>query len=347
MKKLVLTLVLIAMSSVVYGAGYEKMDTLLNASKAKQIEIASQNGDYRIVVEDVDGTGERFCYEEISGMQSQWHKNHSVIVESSSVTDVLILASSSATETAISVSYVEKSGRQRKFRHSTQSSALNRSIGYYRGKENFLDMGVTLSRKGDMRWSVFSSGLGIGWVTPVSSDMKMNISMGKSVELTWANVVGVKVSGNRHHASLGIGIDWRNLVTHGNAYFEKDEFGKIIMLPYDNNASDKRSRIKIFSLQMPLLYGFDFGKKRQWGLTIGPVLNFNTSASLKTSWIEGDREYSVKTRHIGQRPVTVDVMGAINYRHIGIYARYAPMNMFKDNAGIKFGCFSTGLMLFF
>lgn len=36
MKNIFLTLALIAMSSVVYSAEYEKMDTLLNASKANK-----------------------------------------------------------------------------------------------------------------------------------------------------------------------------------------------------------------------------------------------------------------------------------------------------------------------
>lgn len=96
--------------------------------------------------------------------------------------------------------------------------------------------------------------------------------MGKSVELTWANVIGVKVSRSCHHASLGIGLDWRNLVTHGNGYFEKDESGRIIKLPYDSNASDKRSRIKIFSLQMPLLYGFVLAKNDSGDLQLGRCL---------------------------------------------------------------------------
>ncbi len=156
-------------------------------------------------------------------------------------------------------------------------------------------------------------------MTPVSSNVGMDVSMGKSVELTWANVIGVKMSHGRHHLSLGMGLDWRNMVTTGGSYFEKVDGGDIVMSPDEH----------------------------RWGVTLGPVVNFNTSASIKTSWREGDREYSVKTRHIGQRPVTVDVMGAVNYGCLGVYARYAPMNMLKDSAGMKFGCFSTGIMLFF
>lgn len=349
MKKILLLMLSIMIASVAYCENIAEMDTLLAASTAKRIEITSGNGDYKIVVWDIDGTGERFVYESKSEMSSKRKHKHSPNVTSSNrVTDLLILGSVTEYESKVDVAYTDGSGVTRNLKLSNKASkGLNRTIGSYRGTERFLDMGVTFARNGKTKWSVISSGIGIGWVTPVSSNVEMDVSMGKSVELTWANVIGVKMSHGRHHLSLGMGLDWRNMVTTGGSYFEKVDGGDIVMSPYEDGVRDRRSRIKIFSLQMPLLYSFDFGKKHRWGVTLGPVVNFNTSASIKTSWREGDREYSVKTRHIGQRPVTVDVMGAVNYGCLGVYARYAPMNMLKDSAGMKFGCFSTGIMLFF
>ncbi len=148
---------------------------------------------------------------------------------------------------------------------------------------------MTLSDNNKTKWQLITTGIGIGWVTPVSSNIGMDISMGKSIELTWANTIALRMSKGQQHLSLGLGLDWRNLVTHGNSYFEKTDDGRIIMTPYGDSTRDRRSRIKIFSLQMPLLYGFDFGKKNMWGITLGTVLNFNTSASIKTSWRDGDR----------------------------------------------------------
>lgn len=349
MKKVLLTMLSMLVAYAAYCEDSVEMDTMLVASTAKKIEITTSGDDCKVVVWDIDSTGERFIYEN-NGPKADNEKGKSApsVISSSRVTDVLVLGGTSAYESKLKVTYKDSAGIKRSFSSSRQSSSgLNRTVGSYRGTERFLDMGVTFARNGKTKWSVISSGIGIGWVTPVSSNAGMDISMGKSVELTWANVIAVQMSHGQHRVSLGLGLDWRNMVTHGGSYFEKAADGEIVMSPYGDGVRDRRSRIKIFSLQMPLLYGFDFGKKHRWGVTLGPVVNFNTSASIKTSWREGDREYSVKTRHIGQRPVTVDVMGAVNYGCLGVYVRYAPMNMLKDSTGMKFGCFSTGIMLFF
>ena len=175
----------------------------------------------------------------------------------------------------------------------------------------------------------------------------MDVSMWKSNELTWAIILGVKMSHGPHALTTGLGIDWRNYVTKGDRYFHKDDDGKISLMPYEENMTKHRSRIKTFSLQIPVLYGFSFGHRRNFGLEVGPVLNFNTSGSIKTQYTIGSHDYSIKTHKIHQKPVTVDVLGMVRYQSLGLYVRYAPMEVLRTSTGLDFKSISTGIMLMF
>lgn len=187
--------------------------------------------------------------------------------------------------------------------------------------------------------------LGIGWVAPINDSPAMNANMWKSNELTWAIILGVKMTHGRHSLASGLGVDWRNYVTKGDMYFHKADDGKITLMPYEADSRKHRSRIKTFSLQVPLLYGISFGRGGNCQFNLGPILNFNTGGSIKTQYKLDGRDYSVKTGHIGQRPVTVDIFGEIKYKAFGIYVRYSPMSVLKTSAGLDFRSISTGIML--
>ena len=110
MKKILLLMLSIMIASVAYCENIAEMDTLLAASTAKRIEITSGNGDYKIVVWDIDGTGERFVYESKSEMSSKRKHKHSPNVTSSNrVTDLLILGSVTEYESKVDVAYIDGS----------------------------------------------------------------------------------------------------------------------------------------------------------------------------------------------------------------------------------------------
>lgn len=117
------------------------------------------------------------------------------------------------------------------------------------------------------------------------------------------------------------------------------------MRPYDEEAREVKSGFHMFSLQIPVFYRLSFAKN--WGITIGPIVNFNTGAHLTTRFKTGDRENKIDTHGIGQRPVTVDALAAITVGGFGFYARYAPMNVLRDRADLDFNTFSTGIIVAF
>ncbi|MCM1355147.1 MAG: hypothetical protein NC212_01920 [Staphylococcus sp.] len=317
-------------------------ETLLQTSEASSIAIVSNKYRTTITVRHIDGGPDNFYYQ--SDKQNRQKKSGSTTethINFSDITDISVNES----ETEVTVSFTSPEGEPLSYTFKF-SDPDNRSVKSYIGRKGS-DFGFTIARNSYLEWSAISKGLGFGWVSPLNATPDMNTSMWKSNELTWMMIAGVSMTHGRHSLSFGLGIDWQNFVTKGDLYFDKNTDGLISLRPYEEGATEKRSRIKIFSLQLPILYELRFGHNRNLGLNIGPVINFNTSASIKTQYHLNGHEYSVKTNHIGQRPVTVDAIAVVNYKAIGVYFRYSPMKKLRAKTDLDFNSLSTGVMLMF
>lgn len=315
------------------------VDTLLNVSKASIIDINSYGSSTQITVKGLDESKDNFYYD------TQARKNTTAFslfqVQCSDISDVLVLES----ENDVKVSYVDAEGNPRNYNFVFQDPE-NRSQKSYIGAK-WSDFAFNLSDGHPVKWEIVTRGLSLGWVTPVEASPWFDPSMGHSIELSWLMVMGIEMTYRSFSVSAGLGVEGRNFVTKGSRYFLKNPDGRISLEPYADNMAERRSRINVFSLEVPVLCTLKFGNKNYWGVTTGPVVNFNTSANIKTQYKIGDEEYSVKTNGIGQRPVTVDVLLSLHYRGIGLYARYSPMNVLKTASDMEFGAFSTGISLLF
>ncbi len=74
-------------------------------------------------------------------------------------------------------------------------------------------------------------------------------------------------------------------------------------------------------------------KKFTFGL--GPVMNFNTYASIKNRYRDADgNKHKDVYKQIHQRPITVDIMGELSiYNKVSIYAKYSPMSILNSTYG--------------
>lgn len=160
-------------------------------------------------------------------------------------------------------------------------------------------------------------------------------------------VAGVKWKYGRHSISSGLGFNLKNFHLKNGNYFHKESDGKISILPFSNNEEKGVSNLSVFSLQMPILYDIRLSRSGSFGIAAGPIVNFNVHGELSTNYHHGDTRHHITTVHIGQRPVTVDLMGVVRYSPFALYVRYSPMKVLKKSAALDFGSFSTGIMLFF
>lgn len=316
----------------------EGADTLLNASTATRVLLQTNPSSITVNVFGVNGSPDNFFYQ--TGIPGSEKQKIQSTLEFVDISNVSVLEH----DGRITVSFISGTDSPRDVTLDIPDPD-NRYVRTWLGKP-VKEFGINLSNTRTTQWNLVSGGFGFGFVTPVDCKPDFDASMGRSYELTWAMVLGVSMRHGHHSVRAGLGFDWRNYVTKGDRFFFKDD-ETISLLPYDEEMTGRRSRIKVFSLQLPVLYGISFGRRNHWGIELGPVINFNTGGSIKTQYKMDGTSVSLKTGHIGQRPVTVDIMATVHYKAIGLYARYAPMNVLKSSTGLDFRSFSTGIMIGF
>ena len=189
---------------------------------------------------------------------------------------------------------------------------------------------------------------GIGLVSATGQADDMNVKMGNAgMEFILNNLFNWRFQPTRNtHFTLGFGVDWRNYRMKGDRRFLKDG-DNLLIAPYPDDADINFSRIKVFSMTLELML-----KQRIYKgiyLHVGPVINFNTHASIKTRYSVGsgkDKErFKETSSDICQNPITVDFKGQLNFKNIGFYFKYSPTNTLDTDWGPEFKSISTGIVI--
>ena len=146
--------------------------------------------------------------------------------------------------------------------------------------------------------------------------------------------------------SLGFGVDWRNYRMTGDRRFLKQD-NNIIIAPYPEGADVNFSRIKVFSMTLELLLRQKITKRVS--VAAGPVVNFNTHASIKTRYAVGkgkEKEgFKETTSNIHQKPVTFDLKGVLSIDPLSFYFKYSPVNTLETAFGPAFRSMSAGVLI--
>jgi hypothetical protein len=190
-------------------------------------------------------------------------------------------------------------------------------------------------------WNIYTGGFVIGWDNASGID----VNMGRSIDIGWLNVFGAKFKtryGQR--ITAGVGIDWRNFKLHNDVRFHQD--GDILTItPYPEGAESKSSRVKVFSLTVPVLV-----RQRLFStvdIFAGPVVNFNLHASVETTYKLNGEKVKESSNKIHPVPVTVDILGGIKWKFIGAYVRYSPCHVLQERYAPSFTPFTTGIIMGF
>lgn len=202
-------------------------------------------------------------------------------------------------------------------------------------------------RRHDTGWAVGLDGVCVGLTDAVDQTGGGGIQWSKSLEINWLSCLNVGYIFTRSRIYLGLGFDWRNYrATAFGRWLEPDGDGGVRWGSAPEGASVRYSRLKVFSLQLPLMYVWRIPKTYlKWRM--GPILNFNTYSSIKGVYDDpaGNRcEYF--TKDFDRNPVTLDFFASLSYRTaLGVYVRYSPMKVLKDSSSINFTPFSVGLTI--
>lgn len=193
-------------------------------------------------------------------------------------------------------------------------------------------------------WSVSADGLCIGLTDAWGQTGGGGLQWSKSFEINWLSCLNVGYSFSRSRIYFGLGLDWRNYKsTIEGKWLRTDGDGGVMWGSAPDGASIRSTRLKVFSLQLPLMYVWRIPcSYLKWRM--GPILCFNTYSSIKGIYDDpaGNRcEYF--TKDFDRRRVTVDFFASLSYHSaLGIYVRYSPMKVLKDASPINFTPFTLG-----
>lgn len=193
---------------------------------------------------------------------------------------------------------------------------------------------------------IVMGGFGFGLVNAINAPDGMEVDMGSSYEFMIEHLLAWEYSPWRNGSSfsIGFGLDWRNYRMTGRTRFIKEN-ENLVLGSYPEGVDINFSRVKVFSLTIPLMFHQVIYDRISFSL--GPVINFNTHASLKTRYKVDGEKHKLTDNNIHQTPVTVDFMGRLCFRSIGFYVKYSPSNVLKADFGPKFSSMSAGITLFY
>ena len=194
-------------------------------------------------------------------------------------------------------------------------------------------------------WELSADGLCIGLNDALGQTGGGGLQWSKSFEINWLSCINVGYEFSRSRIYLGLGFDWRNYkATALGQWLQPDGCGGVEWGDAPAGASVRTSRLKVFSLQVPLMYVWRVPKTYlKWRM--GPILNFNTYSSIKGVYDDSDgNRCEYFTKDFDRRPFTVDFFASLSYHSaLGVYVRYSPMKILKDTSPINFTPLSIGL----
>ena len=195
------------------------------------------------------------------------------------------------------------------------------------------------------RGNLCVGGFGFGVVNAIETSEGMDMDMGASYEFSLDHLLRFNYNVlPATSVSIGFGMTWRNYRMTGRTRFIKDG-DKLVLGAYPEGSDIKFSRLKVFSLTVPFMINQSLGRKVVF--SVGPVVNFNTHASLKTRYTLNGEKVKEKNNNIHQNRMTVDLMAKLRFNSLGVYAKYSPSDMLNTDFGPKFRSFSTGITLFY
>mgnify|MGYP007101837431 CR=1 FL=1 len=210
-------------------------------------------------------------------------------------------------------------------------------------KDIIPSVSVTGNNEKNSQADVFLGGLlMIGFTAPTHTDVGTDFSTFHSWEFALPFICSTVFfdKSHTHAVTLRTFFNWRNYRMTGDTRFVKNESGNVELAPYPEGAKPKFSRIQIHSVSGALLYSYSY---KQWGFSLGPVINFTTASSIKTRYRMNDGKFKDIDRHINPRKVTFDIMGVIETPEIDLYLKYSPNTVLKD--GVKFRSLTFGICL--
>ena len=143
--------------------------------------------------------------------------------------------------------------------------------------------------------------------------------------------------------NYGLGFSWKNFAMTKSGMMTKDDEGNILIGGWPEKSEPKVSKLRVFSVTFPFVFGVNF--YRGVGFSVGPVVNLNACSSIVNKYRLNDEKQKDKYKRAHCNLATVDLMFQLNFRDVGVYAKYSPMNIMDTDYWPEFKHWAIGLTL--
>ena len=195
------------------------------------------------------------------------------------------------------------------------------------------------------------AGFYLGYNAALGQPDAMNNKLWKSGEIGFdLPILDVDFNG-KFWFHLNLGFNWKNfrMTNDDRAFLKNYSNGEVFIgqPPYLTSSTGTGkvdySRMKIFSLTVPLLLEYRFTEK--WFVAAGPIVNFNLHGSLLTKMTNDRGEHVIhRSNGLRQSVVTADLKFLIGHEDLAIYGKWSPCRQVRekyaptlDFSGISFG----------
>ena len=241
--------------------------------------------------------------------------------------------------------------------HYVQRIAIPDTTAVRRKLTNVRDFNKVVIKGKDgkpSKWeSTMHAYLGMNTLTSATDDY--DVKLWPSLEIGAGPTWDFYPYGKHNVWRAGIGVGWVMFQFDKDYFWSKDakdkvDLDKLIALQghaYSSNSTSEHlsTSMNILRIQVPVVYTHNFDERGRWALSLGAMVNFNLQASCNYAYKNDDEKHEVSIGHVGQRPVTVDAFAVVKVPRLpGIYCKYCPMTVFKDNRGPKMRQLSFGIM---
>ena len=200
--------------------------------------------------------------------------------------------------------------------------------------------------KSSRHWTLTTNGFYFGMGVSHSWDVINN-----SFEIGLLNISAIKY--NSLHGqilTLGVGIHHKSFsLKRPNMLYREPGGHKVTTIPYPSQDVDKikdrSSNLNLWTVQFPLMFKQKIYK--QMDISVAGILNWNTYARADNHYEMDKVEYDTKYNSLKQNKLTFDVMGSLTWDDFGIYCRYSPGKVMKDDFGPEIkNTWTMGLLMF-
>lgn len=188
----------------------------------------------------------------------------------------------------------------------------------------------------------------LGFVGIVSGENTAKFQMGRSIEFYMPNIMQFKVSTGRNTPSvrLGAGFGLQHFFGKNGSAFAMEEGAEEPVLAtgaFPDGSRRASSKINRFAITIPLMIDQKIG--RSGSIALGAMLDFNTHLGATSKYKIDNSSREFYYGDLAMRPVTYEIVCALSANNVGMYFKYAPVNLFKKGCGPNTRNLSVGVVI--